>query len=68
MRKVLFNFQIKKSNFLLKNHSGVVQVLIDNGARLEILNNEKKSAHDLTLDAQCKVLTEFKGKKLIPHL
>ncbi len=46
----------------LKNHSDVLQLLIDNGARLDILNNEKKSAYDLTLDPKCKVLTEYKSK------
>ena len=46
----------------LKNHSDVLQLLIDNGARVDILNNEKKSAYDLTLDPKCKVLTEYKSK------
>ena len=48
-------------NASYKNHSDVVQLLVDNGARLDILNRDQKSAYDLTLDNKCKVLTEHKS-------
>lgn len=42
----------------VKNRPNIVEMLIEKGAKLDLLNNDSKSPYDLAIDAKCKSLLE----------
>ena len=46
-----------------QNHADIVQILVDHGARLDIVNRDLKTPYDLSIDPKCKSLLEYKLDK-----
>ena len=47
---------------MIKNRSDVIALLIERGARLDIINRDNKSPFDLAVDSRCKSLLQYKSK------
>ncbi|CAF1046778.1 unnamed protein product [Brachionus calyciflorus] len=46
-------------NAAVKNHPDIVEILVDKGAKIDILNNDSKAPLDLAIHSRCKSLLFF---------